>query len=84
MKAVVYSKAALKTLRKIPANTARLITSKINAYAASPSSQANNVRALKGYDGIIRLRVGDWRVLMEDGHVIEVIKIAPRSRAYMD
>lgn len=87
MKAVVYSKAALKTLHKIPNNTAKRIVGKIDAYAAAPESQANNVRALAGYDGIVRLRVGDWRVLMDNGQttgarVIEVIKIAPRSKVY--
>jgi len=37
--------------------------SKIEAYAEDPVSQANNVKALKDY-GAIRLRVGDWRVIM--------------------
>lgn len=82
MKAVVYSKAALKTLHKILNNTAKRIVGKINAYATDPVSQTNNVRALTGYDGTVRLRVGDWRVLMDNGHVIEVIKIAPRGKVY--
>ncbi|WP_225612526.1 hypothetical protein [Paracoccus sp. PAR01] len=30
-------------------------------YTADPASQANNVKALKGREGI-RLRVGDWHV----------------------
>lgn len=83
MKTVVYSKAALKTLRKISANTTKRIVSKIDAYAASPESQANNIRSLVGYDkGTIRLRVGDWRVLIDDGQVVDVIKIAPRGEVY--
>ena len=78
MKTISYQPAVLKTLRKIPANTAKRIVSKINEYAANPAAQANNVKALKGTDAI-RLRVGDWRVVMIDGLVIDVIKIAARG-----
>jgi len=65
----------------MPANTAKRIIAKVDAYAANPAEQANNIKALKGTDAI-RLRVGDWRVLMLDGQVIEVLKIAPRGSAY--
>ena len=78
MKTILYQPAVLKTLRKIPANTAKRIVSKINEYAANPAAQANNVKALKGTDAI-RLRVGHWRVVMIDGLVIDVIKIAARG-----
>ena len=81
MKTISYQPAVLKTLRKIPANTAKRIVSKINEYAANPAAQANNVKALKGTDAI-RLRVGDWRVVMIDGLVIDVIKIAARGDVY--
>lgn len=81
MKQVTYQPAARKSLRKMPTNTARRIVGKIDAYAVNPASQANNVKALKGTDAI-RLRVGDWRVLMIEGEVIDVIKIAPRGGAY--
>lgn len=83
MKSVAYSRQALKALRAMPANTAKLIVSKIAQYAADPTAQANNVTALKGRPGHWRLRVGDWRVISsEDGEVIAVIKIAPRGAAY--
>jgi mRNA interferase RelE/StbE len=65
----------------MPANTARLIRSKIEQYAADPASLANNVKALKGRDAI-RLRIGDWRVIMEDDVVIEVLEIGPRGSIY--
>ena len=81
MKTISYQPAVLKTLRKIPANTAKRIVSKINEYAANPAAQANNIKALKGTDAI-RLRVGDWRVVMINGLVIEVIKIAARGDVY--
>lgn len=82
MKKISYSKSALRTLGKIPANTANLIQSKIEAFTTNPSSLNNNVKALKGRDGF-RLRVGDWRVIMDDrGNVLAVLEIGPRSSVY--
>lgn len=83
MKDVTYQPDALKTLRRIPANIAARIVAKIEAYAADPASQANNVIRMKGLKAI-RLRVGDWRVVMEDGVVIDVLKIGPRGSVYGD
>ena len=82
MKQISYTKAAIRALRRMPANTAKLIRSKIEAYASDPASQANNVTALKGREGI-RLRVGDWRVIMDDqGNVLAVLEIGPRGSIY--
>lgn len=81
MKQIAYSKDALKALRRMPTNTAERIRSKIEAYATDPASQANNVKALQGRPGI-RLRVGDWRVIMEDGVVLDVLEIGPRGGVY--
>jgi mRNA interferase RelE/StbE len=65
----------------MPASTARRIVGKIEAYAANPASQANNAKRLQGRDGI-RLRVGDWRVIMEDGEVLDILDIGPRGSIY--
>jgi mRNA interferase RelE/StbE len=81
VKRVIYTKAAARTLIKMPLNTALRIRDKVNAYAADPGAQANNVRALKGSTHI-RLRVGDWRVIMNDGIVLEVVRIGPRGGVY--
>ena len=82
MKQVSYMKAAIRVLRRMPTNTAKLIRTKIEAYATDPASQANNVKSLKGREGI-RLRVGDWRVIMDDqGNVLAVLEIGPRSGIY--
>jgi mRNA interferase RelE/StbE len=81
MKKIAYSKAAAMALRRMPANTAVRIRSKIQEYAADPISQANNVKSLQGRSGI-RLRIGDWRVVMEDGDVLEVVEIGPRGSIY--
>ena len=65
----------------MPKNTAQRIMSKIEAYATDPASQANNVTALKGRDGV-RLRVGDWRVIMIEGEVLDVLDVGPRGGIY--
>lgn len=83
MKQVTYSREAIRVLGRMPANLSRLIRDKVERYAADPASLANNVKALKGEPGILRLRVGDWRVLFaEDGTVIAILRIAPRGSAY--
>lgn len=81
MKQITYTRSALKTLRRIPANVSTRIRAKIEQYAADPASLENNVTELKGRGGI-RLRVSDWRVIMEDGVVLAVLEIGPRGDAY--
>lgn len=82
MMEITYTKTAIKALRRMPRNTADRIRSKIEDYATDPASQANNVKALKGRGGI-RLRVGDWRVIMDDrGTVLAVLDIGPRGGVY--
>ena len=81
MREITYRPAAVKALRRMPANTARRIVGKIETYASDPSSQDNDVTKLQGRDGI-RLRVGDWRVIMQDGEVLDVLNIGPRGGVY--
>lgn len=82
MKQITYKPAAAKALRRMPANTAKRIIGKIEEFAENPAAQANNVKALKGRDGI-RLRVGDWRVIMNDaGEILDVLDVGPRGGIY--
>lgn len=81
VKPISYTRTALKALRRMPAPTAALIRAKVGLYAEDPAALANNVKALKGSDAI-RLRVGDWRVIMEDGVVLNVLDVGPRGRIY--
>lgn len=83
MKRIAYSREALKALSRMPANVSALIRSKITQYAVDPASLANNVKALEGEPGVLRLRVGDWRVLFtETGEVLAIVRVAPRGGAY--
>ncbi|WP_159712621.1 type II toxin-antitoxin system RelE family toxin [Sphingomonas sp. AX6] len=63
-------------------NQASRIRAKIDQYADAPESLANNVTQLVGSDRL-RLRVGDWRVIMTaDLVVVAVIDIGPRGGIY--
>lgn len=82
MREVTYSRSAAKVLRRMPATEASRVRSKIDQYARDPASLANNVKALVG-SPFIRLRVGDWRVIMDDrNRVLKVVKIGPRGGVY--
>jgi mRNA interferase RelE/StbE len=73
MKEVVYSKTAQKALMRMPRNWALRIRDKINAYVT-----------LRGTEGMLRLRVGDWRVVMRDGVVLEILDVKARGSAYKE
>ena len=49
-----------------------------------PASQAGNIRRLRGPGRFLRLRVGDWRVVMRDADMLEVLHITTRGHAYRD
>jgi mRNA interferase RelE/StbE len=83
-KKIAYSKQAIKTLAKLPANESTRIRSKLRQYADDPTSQANNVKTLQGRDAY-RLRVGDWRVIFDENDVIiDVVKIGARGDVYKE
>lgn len=81
VKEVTYTRAAIRVLRRMPANVAARIEAKVNEYAADPATLANNVTAMKGRDAV-RLRVGDWRVIIDDGVVLTILEIGPRGGIY--
>lgn len=81
-RAVTFTRRAARALLRMPANDAARIRAKIDQYAADPASLANNVTALKG-SAYVRLRVGDYRVIMaEDMTVVEVIDVGVRGSVY--
>lgn len=80
---ITYSNQAVKSLSRMPRNTAVLIRSKLKQLAEDPAAMSN-IKKLTDHPGY-RLRVGDWRIIYlqhEDRLLIEVIKIAPRGGAY--
>jgi mRNA interferase RelE/StbE len=80
---VRYVGHASRMLKRIDRRTARRIHEKIDQLAVDPAALTNNVSALKGESGLLRLRVGRWRVIYsEEEGVLLVLKIAPRGSAY--
>jgi mRNA interferase RelE/StbE len=66
----------------MPRDAAEKIREKIEQYAAEPGALANNVKKLRGRDGL-RLRIGDWRVIFnESPDTIDVLVIGPRASVY--
>ena len=84
MKEIAYSRAAVRTLARMPRNLADRIRARLRAYAGDPASQARNVRRLHGSEVFLRLRVGDRRVVMRDADTLEVLHVATRGHAYRD
>jgi mRNA interferase RelE/StbE len=81
-KEIAYSKEVSRTLRRIPRNDAERIIAKIEQFAAGPAALGNNVKMLIGL-GLIRLRVGDWRGILDDaGVALTVLKVGPRGSVY--
>ena len=75
---------AEKALRRMPANTAKRIRSKLLALAADPFERNPNLKKLTGREGY-RLRVGNWRALYTvdpSNEIISVLVIKPRGAAY--
>ncbi|MBB5751792.1 type II toxin-antitoxin system RelE/ParE family toxin [Prosthecomicrobium pneumaticum] len=83
MKQVVYSKAALHVLQRDASEYSGAHSRQGGAICTGPAVARNNVRALQGESGHLRLRVGDWRIIFtEDGRVVAIIRISPRGSAY--
>ena len=83
MYSVIYTKAALKVLRKQPPQIAKRIKDSIDELAQAPQ-ESEHVTKLQGREGY-RLRVGGWRVIFDlenEQLIITVIKISPRGDAY--
>ena len=79
---VTFTRSAAKALIRMPANDAKRVRAKIDQYVEDPASLANNVKALVG-SAYIRLRVGDYRVIMlDDLTVVEIITIGVRGGVY--
>lgn len=81
-KKIIFEKSAEKFYRKQPANQRERI---LKAIKHLP--ETGDIKKLKGFDGLFRLRVGDYRVLYtldrETGKIIiDVIEIDNRGQVY--
>lgn len=79
MKNVVYTAAAANDLRTYRSQAERIMNA-VSRYAATG---AGDVRRLVGADGVLRLRVGQFRVIFtETTDTILVTKIGVRGAVY--
>ena len=86
MYSIMLSKAANRTLAKLPANVRRTITVKLMELANDPYAPNSNVTAMVGVAGY-RLRVGDWRIVysLDDAvRVLFVERVGSRGSIYND
>lgn len=81
---VQFTDAALKNLRRYPANDRKRILTRIERLAENPFN-ASNVKRLMDFDVAYRLRVGNYRILFDRDdiiRIIDVVDVLPRGRAY--
>jgi len=79
MKEIRYARQALKALRGMQKSRARAVVEKIEAYARGEPVDAKKMAGTN----FIRIRVGQWRVILDDdGVVVIILKIGPRGDVY--
>lgn len=81
--AIEYDPTALKELAKLDKPVARRVVKAIDALSFDP--RPSGIRALVGYPGLWRIRVGDYRVVytIKDAElVVLALRVAHRSRVY--
>jgi mRNA-degrading endonuclease RelE of RelBE toxin-antitoxin system len=75
---IIYHKPAAKSLERMDKPTGERIR------AAIGDIPEGDIRPLMGKYPLLRLRVGDWRVLFyyDDAGAVVIAAIAPRGEAY--
>ena len=77
---IIIKKKAKKFIDKLPANERKRVVSAIECL---PNGE--DIKKLKGYDGLLRLRVGDYRIIysVDNGKlVVFVLDIDNRGDVY--
>jgi mRNA interferase RelE/StbE len=81
---VVLTKRARKGLEKAPDHVRKRAIETLDALQESFAPvKLVDVKRLKGYDNVFRIRIGDWRLIYEfhkKGAIIVVFEIGPRGR----
>lgn len=78
---VEISPAAARQLRKLDGVVRRRVVTAIDRLAAEP--RPAGVKALAGHPGLLRLRIGDYRIVytVHDGQLVVVVIAAAHRRA---
>lgn len=72
-----------RIMRRLPADLRQRIQQAINALAENPRHAG--VVAMKGFDSVYRVRVGEWRIVYlieDDVLLVLVLEVAPRGGVY--
>lgn len=80
---IVISNQARRALKKIPLRIRQQIDSKILALSGNP--RPLRVKALQGEKGLLRLRVGEYRVIYtvkDEQLIIVIIQVGHRREIY--
>lgn len=79
----VWTRSAWKELQVLPKARQSLILESVAQFAADPFGQHPNAKPLVGEKNAIRLRIGDYRVVLHRGaDTIEVRAVAHRREIY--
>lgn len=77
---VEWSKGARKDLERLDADVAKRVVRAVDRLAEAGQG---DVKKLKGMGGLLRLRVGDWRVFFQiEDEWILVLEVVHRGDAY--
>jgi mRNA-degrading endonuclease RelE of RelBE toxin-antitoxin system len=83
---ITYYPDTVKALARMPADRSRLVRAKVAGVAADPLGPQPQLKPLKGrFAGLCRLRVGDWRAVLEidrQARKIRVLDVKPMGGAY--
>ena len=81
MKTLRWSARASDDLESLDGAVARRIVKTLRRYA---ETESGDVIRLQGATGMLRMRIGDWRVLLEtlSGDELRVLRVLHRSQAY--
>ena len=75
---VTFTKAALKSLRKMPEKDSKALVAKLKIYAETGQGDVKKLQGRSEY----RLRHGEWRALFEIDHGVIVLRVAHRREVY--
>jgi len=79
----VIHRRAEKALYRLPGDVLQIVRKAIQKLAKNPRPEG--CKKLVGYEGLYRIRIGDWRIayaIEEDRLIILIIEISPRGGAY--
>lgn len=82
---LVFEKAAVKALARMPAKRAAAIVAALERIARDPFTRHANVKRLTGTKDGFRLRHGDWRALYYLARAVDqmvIVNVKTRGEAY--